>query len=57
MPFQARIRELSKHLAECNDDERALKLAQELQAALHEEIEQLRTKAETFPLLNNQNRC
>jgi hypothetical protein len=57
MPFQARIRELSKHLTECKDDHRSLQLAKELQAALHEEIELLRAKVENLPLLNNQHRC
>jgi hypothetical protein len=42
MPFEARIRELSDQLANCRDDATALSLAQELQAVMHERIEQLR---------------
>jgi hypothetical protein len=51
MPFEYRIRELSNQLANCRDDAESLRLAQELQQLLHERIEQLRTQAETLPLL------
>ena len=56
MPFQARIRELSRRLAECKDDRDSLELARQLQAAVHEEIELLRIKVEGLLLLNNQHR-
>jgi hypothetical protein len=42
---------LSNQLANCRDDAESLRLAQELQQLLHERIEQLRTQAETLPLL------
>jgi hypothetical protein len=51
MPFEYRIRELSNQLANCRDDAESLRLAQELQQLVHERIEQLRTQAETLPLL------
>jgi hypothetical protein len=54
MPFEARISELSDKLASCKDESEALKLAQELQAALHERIEQLRTKTSGMALLDKQ---
>jgi hypothetical protein len=50
MPFEARIRELSQGLANCND-ERGLKIALELQTLIHERIEQLRAKLDGLPLL------
>jgi hypothetical protein len=51
MPFEHRIQELSKQLADCHDDAQSLKLAQELQTLLHERIEQLRSQTEGLPLL------
>jgi hypothetical protein len=51
MPFESRIRELSRQLEICRNDEHALQLAQELQAILHERIEQLRDKTKNLPLL------
>jgi predicted nucleic acid-binding Zn-ribbon protein len=51
MPFEARISELSDKLASCKDESEALKLTQELQAALHERIEQLRTQTSGMALL------
>jgi predicted alpha-1,6-mannanase (GH76 family) len=50
MPFEARIRELSEELANCNN-ERALKIALELQSLIHERIEQLRAQVDGLPLL------
>jgi hypothetical protein len=55
MPFELRIRELSEQLASCCDDDRSLKLAQELQNVLHERIEQLREKVAGLPLIGAQN--
>jgi hypothetical protein len=51
MPFESRIQELSRQLELCRNDGEALKLAQELQAILHERIEQLRDKTKNLPLL------
>jgi hypothetical protein len=51
MPFEHRIRELSEQLANCTDNATALNLARELQAVLHERIEQLREKTTGLPLL------
>lgn len=51
MPFEHRIRELCEQLADCRDDAAALRLAQELQALLHERIEQLRGHVSSLPLL------
>jgi len=50
MPFEARIRELSDELANCNN-ERGLKIALELQSLIHERIEQLRAQVDGLPLL------
>ena len=52
MPFEPRVRELSERLAHCHDEAVALKIAQELQSALHEEIERLREKVAGMPLLD-----
>lgn len=54
MPFETRIRELSEQLGNCRDDVTALKLAQELQAVLHERIEQLRGAVRGLSLLTRQ---
>jgi hypothetical protein len=51
MPFETRIRELSERLAQCRDDAESLTLIQELQAVLHERIQQLREKVAGLPLL------
>jgi hypothetical protein len=40
----------SPQLANCHDDEQSLKLAQELQAVLHEHVEQLRQTMATLPM-------
>ena len=53
MPFENRIREISEQLANCPDDATALSLAYELQAVLHERIEQLREKTTALPLLTH----
>jgi hypothetical protein len=53
VPFESRVRELSLQLEHCPDDDKALRLAQELQAILHERIEQLRDKIDGFPLLTH----
>jgi hypothetical protein len=53
MPFDSRIRELSQQLELCRNDEKALQLAQELHAVLHERIEQLRDKVKSLPLLTH----
>lgn len=52
MPFEARVRDLSERLAECEDEGLSLKLAQELQSVLHEQIERLREKVAGIPLLD-----
>jgi hypothetical protein len=54
MPFEHRMCDLSERLANCPDDATALSLALELQAVLHERIEQLREKTAALPLLTNQ---
>jgi hypothetical protein len=54
MPFEARISELSDKLASCKDESEALMFAQELQAALHERIDQLRTQTSGMALLDKQ---
>jgi hypothetical protein len=51
MPFETRIRELSKQLANCRDDALSLELARELQTVLHERIEQLRDRLAALPLV------
>ena len=51
MPFEHRIRVLCEQLANCSDDATALNLIHELQAVLHERIEQLREKTAALPLL------
>ena len=56
MPFQARIRGLSKCRAECKDEERSLEFAHELQTALHEEIELMLEKVKGLPLLDRERR-
>jgi hypothetical protein len=53
MPFESRTRALSKELSTCKDEKRAVELARELQSALHEEIELMRTKAKNLALLRN----
>lgn len=54
MPFEARVRTLSEQLANCSDESLSLKLAQELQSVLHEEIERLREKVAGMSLLNKE---
>lgn len=44
MSVESRIHALSEQLVSCKNDSEALKLAQELQILLHEQIEQLRKK-------------
>jgi hypothetical protein len=53
MPFTARIKELSEQLARSKNDEESLRLAQELQALLHERIELLRSTVSGLPLVTN----
>jgi hypothetical protein len=52
-PFGLRIRELSEQLANSRDDAQSLQLVQEMQALLHERIEQLRSNTAGFSLLTN----
>jgi hypothetical protein len=52
VPFDKRIKQLSEQLANCQDEQESLELVRELQAVLHEMVEQLRTKASGLPLLN-----
>jgi hypothetical protein len=52
MPFQARVRDLCEQLANSKDEAVSLRLAQELQVVLHEEIELMRSKAIGVPLLD-----
>jgi hypothetical protein len=54
MPFAARIRELSEQLTTCRDDALSLKLAQELHELIHEQIEQMRERTTTLPVLSRQ---
>ena len=52
-PFEVRIRELSEQLANSRDDANSLQLVQEMQALLHERMEQLRRNTAGLSLLTN----
>lgn len=44
MPFDRRIQELSEELEHCDDEGRGMEILQQLQEAIHERIEQIRTE-------------
>ena len=52
-PFELRIRELSEQLANSRDDAQSLQLVQDMQALLHERMEQLLSKTAGLSLLAN----
>ena len=52
LPFEHHIRDLCERLANCEDDALSLKLAGELQVALHDEIERLREKVAGMHVLH-----
>jgi len=51
MPFETRIRELSRELENCDDDARTMEILGELQQAIHERIEQIRGEMNTLHLI------
>jgi len=51
MSFEARIEHLSRELENCEDDRQAIQLLRELQQAIHERIEQIRTDVNGLPLV------
>jgi hypothetical protein len=51
MPFESRIQILSSELEHCEDDSRVMEILRELQDAIHERIEQIRTKVNGLPLI------
>ena len=57
MPFEARVRDLSDRLASCEDDVLSLRLAQELQKVLHEEIQRLREKVAGMSVLHKRKKA